>query len=375
MPVVTKTVVVEGLPEWDYIPAPEAVTHKVRETIARFQMLQPNETVVVGVSGGPDSLTLLHVLWRLRTEFGWQILAVHFNHGLRGEEADADEAFVKSFCERWGIPCVTQKADVKALARQWKLSVAQAGRRARYRFFAEVAEKVGATKVALGHTASDVVETLLLNLFRGTGLDGLQGIPPISPLTVWDKGQEGGSLEGARRWVVRPLISCWRAETEAYARVYRLQPRLDKSNLDTKASRNWIRWELLPLLRQRFEKVDFALWRLSEMAREESRWLHQVAEDILRALTCHADEGKIAVDRAELLRQPKALQRRILRRMVERLVGPLNEVSLEHIEEALGVVERHATGAAYHFPDQLFLQVTKGKVWLLRLATGGAKMP
>jgi len=93
---------------------PEAVTHKVRETIARFQMLQPNETVVVGVSGGPDSLTLLHVLWRLRTEFGWQILAVHFNHGLRGEEADADEAFVKSFCERWGIPCVTQKADVKA---------------------------------------------------------------------------------------------------------------------------------------------------------------------------------------------------------------------------------------------------------------------
>jgi len=362
------SVVVEGLHEWEYIAAPEAITHKVREAIAEFQMLRPGETVVVGVSGGPDSLTLLHVLWRLRGEFRWQIFAAHFNHGLRGEEADEDERFVKAFCGRLQVPCFSQKADVKALAREQKLSIAQAGRRARYRFFAEVAHQVGASKVALGHTATDAIETMLLNLFRGTGTDGLQGIPPVSPLTI------AGGRKGDRVWLVRPLILCWRDETEAYARVYRLQPRLDRSNLDTKIPRNWIRLELLPLLRQRFGNVDGALWRLCELARDESRFLNQVAEENLARLTVHADARKIAVSRDGLIELPKALQRRVFRCMVERLVGPLNEVTHEHVEEALKLIERHPTGASYHLPQKLFLQVVKGQVWLMLLETSGANL-
>ncbi len=357
------SVIVEGLHEWEYIAAPEAITHKVKEAIAKFRMLQPNEAIVVGVSGGPDSLTLLHVLWRLRGEFGWQIFAAHFNHGLRGEEADEDERFVKAFCEQLQVPCFSEKADVKALAREQKLSIAQAGRRARYRFFAEVASRVGASKVALGHTATDVIETMLLNLFRGTGTDGLQGIPPVSPLTIRDGQIESGN----QIWLVRPLILCWRAETEAYARVYRLQPRLDRSNLDTKIPRNWIRLELLPMLRQRFGKIDEALWRLCELARDESALLNQIAEEQLSRILVHADKRKIAIPRDELLKAPKALQRRVFRLMVERLLGPLNEVSLEHVEEAIGVIERHATNASYHLPQGLFMQVTKGVVWLMKL--------
>ncbi len=357
------SVIVEGLHEWEYIAAPEAITHKVKEAIAKFRMLQPNEAIVVGVSGGPDSLTLLHVLWRLRGEFGWQIFAAHFNHGLRGEEADEDERFVKAFCEQLQVPCFSEKADVKALAREQKLSIAQAGRRARYRFFAEVASRVGASKVALGHTATDVIETMLLNLFRGTGTDGLQGIPPVSPLTIRDGQIESGN----QIWLVRPLILCWRAETEAYARVYRLQPRLDRSNLDTKIPRNWIRLELLPMLRHRFGKIDEALWRLCELARDESALLNQIAEEQLSRILVHADKRKIAIPRDELLKAPKALQRRVFRLMVERLLGPLNEVSLEHVEEAIGVIERHATNASYHLPQGLFMQVTKGVVWLMKL--------
>ncbi len=361
------TVTVEGLAEWDYIAAPEALTHKVRQTLDRFQMLTPNERVVVGVSGGPDSLALLHVLWRLRTEFGWHIVAAHFNHGLRGAEADADEEFVRSFCAKWGIPCVTGKGQVKFLAQQLGLSLAQAARRARYQFLAAVAEREGARKVALGHTASDVVETLLLNLLRGTGVDGLQGIPPVSPLTIANSSNSC--------LLVRPLINCWRSETEAYTRVYRLQPRWDQSNMDTRAPRNWIRWELLPLLRTRFEKVDSALWRLSEMVREESAFLNQLADEHLHRLLVHEGEGKLGITRAAFLDLPKALQRRILRRMVERLLGPLNEVSWEHIEMALGIVERHHHGAAFHFPNNLFLQVTKGTIWLMLLPTSSEKVP
>ncbi len=357
------SVVIEGLHEWEYIAAPEAITHKVKEAIAKFQMLQPNEGIVVGVSGGQDSLTLLHVLWRLSGEFGWRIFAAHFNHGLRGEEAEEDEKFVKAFCERLQIPCLSEKVDVKAFAHEQKLSIAQAGRRARYRFFAEVATQVGASKVALGHTATDVIETMLLNLFRGTGTEGLQGIPPISPLTIRDGQIESGN----QIWLVRPLILCWRSETEAYARVYRLQPRFDRSNLDTKIPRNWIRLELLPLLRQRFGKVDEALWRLCGLARDESALLNQITDEQLSKMLVHADKQKVAVCRKELLKVPKALQRRIFRLMVDQLLGPLNEVSLEHVEEALGVIERHATNASYHLPQRLFMQVTKGVVWLMKL--------
>lgn len=364
----TPSVIVGGLREWEYIAAPEAVTYKVREAIERFQMLKPGELVVVGVSGGPDSLTLLHVLWRMSRERDWSIIAAHFNHGLRGKEADDDEEFVKSFCERIGVLCVTRKADVKAIAREQKLSIAQAGRRARYRFFAEVSMQFGSSKVALGHTSTDVVETMLLNLFRGTGTDGLQGIPPIAPLTV--HGEYPGQTK-----IVRPLILCWREETEAYAKVYRLQPRFDRSNLDVKIPRNWVRLELLPLLRQRFGKVDEALLRLSELTRDESAYLNQLAEEKLSEIQVHADEWKVAVDRGLFLALPKAMQRRVFRHMVERLLGPLNEVSLEHIEAALGVIERHSTDASYHLPQQLFMQVAKGVVWLMRLASKGHDLP
>lgn len=368
-------VVVEGLPEWDYIAAPEAVVHKVRIAIERFQLLQPGKPVVVGVSGGPDSLTLLHALWRLREEFRWQIVGAHLNHGLRGAEADEDEAFVKNFCEGLGVPCVTRKVDVRAIAHQRKLSISQAGRRERYHLFAEVAQKFGATEIALGHTASDVVETVLLNLLRGTGIDGLQGIPPKSPLTIWDEGQgiegEGKSADFERSsWhIVRPLLLCWRAETEGYAKVYRLQPRQDKGNLDTKVTRNWVRWVLLPLLRQRFPKVDGALWRLSEMVRDESEWLNALADERLNALTLHADGRKIVVARDAFLKMPKALQRRVLKGMVERLAGELNEVSFEHLEAAVKLIERHPTDAALHLPSQLFLKIAKGTVWLMRVLT------
>ncbi|MCS7191698.1 MAG: tRNA lysidine(34) synthetase TilS [Armatimonadetes bacterium] len=359
------SVVVEGLRDWEYIPAPEVVTNKVKEAIAKFQMLKHEERIVVGVSGGPDSLTLLHLLWRLRSEFRWQVFVAHFNHGLRGEESDEDEKFVKDFCKRLQVTCFSKKVNVMALAHEQKFSVAQAGRRARYQFFAEVASQVGASKVALGHTATDAIETLLLNLFRGTGTDGLQGIPPISPLTILEEQIESES----QIWLVRPLILCWREETEVYSQIYRLQPRLDKSNLDTKIQRNWIRLELMPMLRRRFGKVDDALWRLCELARDESAFLNQTANEQLSKMLLHADKQKIAVYRNELLKVPKALQRRIFRLMVEQILGQLNEVNLEHIEEALGIIERHFSDASYHLPQGLFMKVTKGLVWLMKVAT------
>lgn len=351
------SVIVGGLPEWDYIAAPEALTYKVRVALDRFCLLNRGEGIVVGVSGGPDSLSLLHVLWRLREERDLSLCVAHLNHGLRGEEADADEAFVKSFCDRMGIPCVTEKVDVKALSHAEKLSVAQAGRRARYRLFAKVMGQFGAKRVALGHTATDVIETLLLNLFRGTGTEGLQGIPPQSPLIV--DGQEKGVI-------IRPLILCWREETQAYARVYRLNPRYDPTNEDPQIPRNWVRLVLLPMLRGRFSKVDGALWRLSQLARDESALLNALADEHLAKLAIVMEERKIGMRRDEFLALPKGLRRRLLRRCVEKLVGALHEVSFEHFEETLGLIDRHYTGASLHLPSGLFFHVERGIIWLIK---------
>jgi tRNA(Ile)-lysidine synthase len=361
------SVVAEGLAEWDYIAAPEALTHKMRMAMERFDLLRSGETVVVGVSGGPDSLTLLHGLWRLQKEFNWQLIAAHLNHGLRGADADADEDFVRSVCERWGILCVTQREDVQRLARAEKLSVAQAGRRARYRFFAQVAQAHGATTVALGHTASDVVETMLLNLFRGTGLEGLQGIPPKSPLTLPDAD---GRWRETGIWLVRPLIFCWRVETETYARVYRLQPRTDASNFDLKVARNWVRWQLLPLLRQRFPQVDGALWRLSELAREQGEFLKALAKEWLKEWGQRRGEPPwetIAVPREAFLALPKALRRQVFRQMVEAMAGALNEVSFEHTEQALNLIARHSDQAMLHLPERLVVRLERGMILLAKM--------
>ncbi|MCS7225170.1 MAG: tRNA lysidine(34) synthetase TilS, partial [Armatimonadetes bacterium] len=230
---------IRGLDLVDYIPAPEAVRFKVATAITEFHMLEEGEPVVVAVSGGPDSLTLLHILHRLSAEKGWKLTVAHLNHCLRGEEADEDEAFVREVAEKLGLPFQCQRVNVRELAKKEKMSLAQAGRTARYRFFAEVLQRVGSYKVAMGHTASDVVETLLLNLFRGTGVDGLMGVPPVSPLTF---------ANGLPGQIVRPLIFCWREETALYSRIHRLQPRQDQSNRDIRQPRNWIRHRLLPMV-------------------------------------------------------------------------------------------------------------------------------
>lgn len=354
------SVVVQGLAEWDYIAAPEAVTYKVRRALHEFDLLSLGGSIVVGVSGGPDSLTLLHVLGRLRREFGWQLVAAHLNHGLRGADADADEAFVQATCRKWGILCVTRREDVRALARAEKVSVPQAGRRARYRFFAEVAQRYGAAAIALGHTASDVVETVLLNLFRGTGAQGLQGIPPKSPLTL--PSEEGG--QETDLWLVRPLIFCWREETEAYARIYRLQPRMDTSNFDLKVHRNWIRWQLLPMLRERFGQVDRALWRVSQLAREQGEFLKALADEWLKEHGQGERRSAIAVPRDAFLALPKALQRQVFRRMVKWIAGALNEVTFEHTEQVLSLIARHNDQAMLHLPHHLVVWLERGMVWL-----------
>ena len=198
-------------------------------------LITRKDTVLVGLSGGADSVCLLHFLRYLAKEKHFRLAALHVNHGLRGQAAQADERFCKKLCAQWGIDFFSCKVAVKKTSKDFKLSPEHAARKARYAAFLKVARRCGATKVALGHHLDDQTETFFLNLLRGTRLKGLAGIPL--------RRQLGSQVE-----IIRPLLCITRAETQAYLQNNGLTHITDESNFDEVFTRNWIRNTLLPLL-------------------------------------------------------------------------------------------------------------------------------
>lgn len=200
------------------------------------------ETVLVGFSGGPDSVCLLHFLHYLARKKHFEMIALHVHHGLRGAAATADAAFCRKICKEWDIPFLLTKKNVRALAKKLDLSIEHAARKARYQAFAEAARKTGAGKLVLGHHLDDQAETVLLNLLRGTQPEGLCGIPVRRPLNE-------------RVEIVRPLLCITRAEVEEYLRENKLSYVTDETNANDAYRRNWVRHELLPLLETKQPKI------------------------------------------------------------------------------------------------------------------------
>ena len=198
--------------------------------------------MLVGFSGGPDSVCLLHFLHYLAGKKHFDLAAVHVHHGLRGAAADADARFCRDVCKQWDIPFLLYKKNVRALAKKLDLSTEHAARKARYEAFAQAAKKTGACKIALGHHLDDQAETVLLNLLRGTRAEGLCGIPVRRML---NKTTE----------IVRPLLCITRAEVEEYLKENDLCCVTDQTNFDEVYTRNWIRRELLPMLEKKQPKI------------------------------------------------------------------------------------------------------------------------
>jgi len=247
---------------------------EVRRYGQRYEMFRPGEAVVVGVSGGPDSLCLLHLLHGLAPELGLRLHVAHLDHGLRGAAAHEDARFVAAFAASLGLPCTVGTADVHALMDEAGLSLEEAARQARYRFLGEVARAAGAPIIAVGHNADDQAETVLMHFLRGSGLAGLRGMLPKTPLGAYRLGdawafppdsrtssalQAPGSVEafrsprlvegsGSDLQLVRPLLATPRRAIAAYCAAHGLQPRFDQSNEDTTFFRNRLRHELLPIL-------------------------------------------------------------------------------------------------------------------------------
>jgi len=301
-----------------------SLVEKVKETIEKYQMFTSKTRITVGVSGGPDSSALLHLLLRLKDEYRLQLWVAHLNHRLRGKEAEEEAKWVKRFTFALGVPLILDSFDVTALAKRRKLGIEEAARRARYDFLEQVANQVSANKIALGHTASDQAETILMRLMKGTGLDGLSGIPPV------------------RGRIIRPIIEIFRNEIEDYCEKNNLQPCLDSSNRKTSFLRNRIRLNLLPFLSQEFNpQINKILFQMGKILREDADFIKKEGEKkfdmVLKKEGRKKNQRWLILDVEKLFYLHPALQKRVLRQAIQRVKGNLKGINSYHLDSILSL--------------------------------------
>jgi tRNA(Ile)-lysidine synthase len=336
---------------------------RVRSTIERHQLLAERDTVVIGVSGGPDSLCLLHLLLRLRDEYALRLHVAHLNHCLRGAEADADAEFVAQVAQQWGLSASVESQRVAALAQQKKLAIEEAARQARYAFLARVAQQVGASTIAVGHNADDQVETILMHWLRGSGLAGLRGMLPacrLEELRLAD-GEEAPHAEHGPLLLIRPLLEIFRSDIEAYCAERGLQPRFDRSNLDTTYYRNRLRHELLPFLQTFNPRIREVLLRSAHIITADYALLRQAAAEAWAEVTITESGKAITFDLHKWRALPLSLQRSILREAIHRLRRSLRNINWVHVEDALHVLQESNTGAMATLPSGLEARISYDK--------------
>ncbi len=308
--------------------------------------------LVVAVSGGPDSVCLLHILVKLQEKLGIKLHVAHLNHQLRGAESEADAQYVADLARQLDIPATIEPRDVKAYQTQQRLSLEEAAREVRYTFLAQVANSIGTDRVAVGHTADDHVETILMHLIRGTGTRGLRGLQPSSQ---WPSS--GSSLT-----IIRPLLQVSREETNAYCHQHQLMPRIDTSNLSLSPLRNRIRQQLLPLLQSYNPQVTEALLRTAHIAADDLAFLDKEVAHLWGRIA-QKQENIITLDKERFLELPSALKRHLLRNCIEKLLGNLKDIETRHLEEIMAALNKSA-GKRINLPEGLIFSIEYDKYLL-----------
>ncbi len=325
---------------------------RVLRFIQEHHLVSGGDKLLVAVSGGPDSVCLLHILVKLQRELEAKLQVAHLNHQLRGVESKADADYVSDLARQWGIPATIEGRDVKGYQAQQRLSLEEAAREVRYSFLTQVARSIGAERVAVGHTMDDHIETILMHLIRGTGTRGLRGLQPV---TVWQSA--ANSLT-----IIRPLLEVSHQETEDYCHQHQLMPRLDASNLSLSPLRNRIRQQLLPLLESYNPRMAETLLRTGRIASDDIDFLD---EQIARLWDEVAQQrGKtIILDKEGFDQMPSALQRYLLRASAEKLLGSAKDIEMRHIEEMMSLATKPA-GKRLSLPGGLIFSIEYNKYLL-----------
>ncbi len=315
---------------------PKQMYERVLNTIREYALIEKGEQVLVGVSGGADSMVLLYILHRLRKRLDLRLHVAHLNHRLRGAEAERDAEFVRCFSEQLGIPCTIESRNVPEHIRKSKLSPQDAARQVRYQFFEALGKQIGAQKIATAHHADDQAETFLLALIRGAGIHGLGGIQPIS------KGN-----------IIRPLLSVTRDQVEAYARTEGLQWVVDSSNACRKYVRNGIRLDLLPLLQQQFNPaIVKRLTEYAQLFREDAFFIDKIARKQYNQI-CKREHESIKIHLEGFAQQDCTIQRAIIYKAFQELTGARHQLETCHVRAVLNLFTKKDTGKRLSLPKHL----------------------
>ena len=294
-------------------------------------MFSGGEKILIGLSGGPDSVCLLHVLNNLEDTFMLNLHAVYINHGLRPDETDMEIEFCKNLCESLNVPFITKSIDVQSYAEKQKMNRQEAARQLRYSTFEEIVYEINAHRVALGHTANDQAETLLMRLFRGSGPTGLSGIPPV------------------RGNIIRPLIEIERKEIEKFLDDGKINFIVDSSNLKKNYLRNKIRLSLIPMLKEFNPNIIESLSRTAAIFREEEKYFEVIVAKTMMKLISRKSDTRIELFLAPLEIMNKVIMRKVLRKAMEE-TKRLRGISFLHIEDMIELIQNGKPGDRLHLP-------------------------
>ncbi len=323
---------------------------KVLETIKKYNLIENGDKLVLAVSGGPDSISMLNILNEIKKDniIDFSFCVAHVNHMIRKEAKD-DEEYVRKYCNQNEIDFYSKSIDVKKLANNNKVGTEEAGRFVRYKFFDEILEKTGSNKIGVAHNKNDKAETIIMNMMRGSGITGLKGI------------------EAKRGKYIRPLIECERFEIEDYCEKEKLNPRIDKTNFENTYTRNKIRNIVIPYIKKEFNpNIIETLNRLSELVTDEENYIEKQVESTYEQLLIEENKKEIVLDLKLFNSEEKVIKSRIILYTITRLFGTSKEIAKVHIEDIIKLCGNNI-GNKYLTPNKnIKILVKNHKIYFMR---------
>ena len=318
------------------------VKEKVLETIKKYNLISKNDKIVVAVSGGPDSMCLLHILLSLREEYNLELNVAHINHMIR-ENAIIDEEYVKAFCKENNVKLFVKKADVLSISKENRIGTEEAGRKVRYEFFNEVKEMTSSNKIAIAHNKNDKAETVLLNLIRGTGTYGLIGIEPKNGIYI------------------RPLLEIERKDIEEYCKINNINPRIDESNFQNIYNRNKIRNVVIPFIEKEFNpNIINTISRLSDIVKEEENYFNELVELEYKNIVIEETNDYIKLNLREFNKINIVIRKRLIFYTINKLLGNTMGIEKIHVEDIIKLCSNNI-GNKYLVPKRKIKVSLKNK--------------
>lgn len=306
--------------------------NKVENTINKYKLLEKNEKIVIGVSGGPDSMTLLTILLKLKEKYNLSLIVAHINHQIR-ENAIKDEEYVKEFCKKNNIEIYIKRANVIEKSQKEKKGLEETGREVRYNFFEEVLKKTNANKIAIAHNLNDNCETIIMNQLRGTGLSGLKGIEP------------------KRGKYIRPLIEIDRKEIEEYCEKNKINPRHDESNDDNTYTRNKIRNIVIPYIKKEFNpNIVNSMNRMAQIVKENEEFLDKEVKKAYNDIIIK-EENEIIYDLKEFNDKDIVIQKRLILLGIKKIFGDTKGIEKINLEDIIKLCNNNI-GNKYLMPNK-----------------------